>query len=71
MTWRVITTASTEHLAVADLWVPGQGRITHCTFSRAYDPPTWGKTHFNSGRGHFIKITNATHWMPIPKPPHG
>lgn len=67
--WRLIETAPTEHLSRADLWVPGEGRVTSCTFSRAFDPPKWGKTH-RDGRGeYFVSIRRATHWMPVPKPP--
>ncbi len=75
--WQPIKTAPTEHGSRADLYVPPDdnpehvptGRLTGCFYSTAYDPPTWGKTYFGSGGEHFVKITRASHWMPIPDPP--
>ena len=67
--WQDILTAPTKHLAQADLWVPGAGRVTNCTFSCAFDPPKWGKTYRRAYGDHFEGIEDATHWMPLPPPP--
>ncbi len=77
--WLPIESAPTQHMTRADLYVPfpetpdssilSAGRITDCTFSTAFDPPTWGKTYYDGSGPHFVKIEGAAHWMPAPDPP--
>lgn len=69
--WWLLTEAATHsffHLFKADLWVPGQGRVTDCTFSHAFSPPRWNEQR----RDHpdaCQEVRGASHYRLIPGPP--
>lgn len=64
-TWQPIETAPKDG-AFVDLWSASRGRLVNCkwvTVSYTHDTP-WGWVSSTVGR-----ITDATHWQPLPSPP--